>query len=697
MNAVTATNHLLGEITGLVVVIEALGGPEADRDMQAYPPQSKVTDTVNRNVAKMAAINGLPMYGANLARQVDDPFVNAIVNRLISRENGRHTAFATIYDAKLVLKKKTTKRLFVKSLANAGLWVPPPWGWLSAAVAYGTHLLMNKELLEFGIEYVILEGLELLVANPVMRELKVKIVEDKLIPAIAAHGDYLAGRPSLIGGRRPQTTSSSVVNYSIEQSLDHLSEVYHVDASLFPTLKTQPLLQQLRLPIVQEAPPSMKGTAANQYEPPWDNDELALDDPTDPVQEIREKMAENQRKTERQIQQLKDRIEFLTNLENEVKDLKERTGVNDEERKAFEDEQQKLSEMISKKRIELQEREKDLAKIKEERRNMEQAFAELDKAPAGSGNPSAKEKHLALVGVPAAGGTTLPANTLRGMNQKEERYTQWVRATYPYVDAFRAPILALFRQRLEHSQAAKHYKKWTDRYTLIKAWQFRSGYRFRKTAGGGPDNDANGEWFLDRRQEPLRMYVMEEKFDPKQPSPVPQPGQQRVQKGFERWTKDTDAGKEMAEDMLTIVAVTHRDLKPLFSPAIYPAASKNGVTTFAQAMYYNSNEQTPGEQGKASTSQAKVGWDTLNWNHEKPVPEWGTEASRSSAKWPWDLFESSKAWKGHAGAKLNWQAKLMPVRKRRLIPAAGAAVFESRAMAEDAAKSLLFFDQMVTH
>jgi hypothetical protein len=39
----------------------------------------------------------------------------------------------------------------------------------------------------------------------------------------------------------------------------------------------------------------------------------------------------------------------------------------------------------------------------------------------------------------------------------------------------------------------------------------------------------------------------------------------------------------------------------------------------------------------------------------------------------------------------------MPVRKRRLIPAAGAAVFESRAMAEDAAKSLLFFDQMVTH
>jgi len=37
MNAVTATNHLLGEATGLVVVIEALGGPEADEGLVDYP------------------------------------------------------------------------------------------------------------------------------------------------------------------------------------------------------------------------------------------------------------------------------------------------------------------------------------------------------------------------------------------------------------------------------------------------------------------------------------------------------------------------------------------------------------------------------------------------------------------------------------------------------------------------------------
>ena len=34
MNAVTATNHLLGEVTALVVILEGLGGPEAFLDMK---------------------------------------------------------------------------------------------------------------------------------------------------------------------------------------------------------------------------------------------------------------------------------------------------------------------------------------------------------------------------------------------------------------------------------------------------------------------------------------------------------------------------------------------------------------------------------------------------------------------------------------------------------------------------------------
>src|SRR6185369_4214642 len=44
MNSLTATNHLLGEVTGLCVVIEALGGPEMDAGMAVYTKQNQTLD-----------------------------------------------------------------------------------------------------------------------------------------------------------------------------------------------------------------------------------------------------------------------------------------------------------------------------------------------------------------------------------------------------------------------------------------------------------------------------------------------------------------------------------------------------------------------------------------------------------------------------------------------------------------------------
>jgi hypothetical protein len=695
MNAITATNHLLGEATALVVVIEGLGGPEADEKMEAYPPQSKITDEVNRGLVDLATINGLAVYGAQAAGKADKKFLNAIVNKLISKDQ-KHKAFATIYDSKMVLKKKVTSRLIAKSIANAGLWVPPWWGWLTAIPAYAVHIACNVQLAEFGIEFAILEGLERLVTT-VVRELKVTIIEDKLIPAIAAHGDYLAGRPSLIAKNRP-TADSGIVNYAIRQSLDHLGEVYDVEAAIYPTAITYPGINHLRLPIMPEAPPSMAGTQKNERD--WGDDDLKFEDAKDPTAEIKKKMAENKRKIESRIRQLEQGIEFLTKLFNEVQDLKEQTGVNQEERQAFQKEQAEISEDIAAKRKELEQRKKDLEDLKRKEKEIDAALSQLKKAPPGSGNISAAPKHLALTGIqppPATGGggNPRPARYI-GMNQAEERTTQWVRATYPYVDAFRAPILAMFRENLDECEAAKHYKKWTDRYTLTKSWQFRSGYRFRKAGRDATGNDF-GEWFRNTKFQPLTAYVMVERFDPDKEPPSARPGAKRVQKGHEEWTKDTEAAKNMAEDMLSVVAMTHREIEPHFSPVIYPVATKSGMTTFAQAIYYNGNEQTPNEKDKKATTQAKVGWDTLNWDHSKPIPEWGTALTTSPANYPWDLFESSEVWKGNAGVKLNWQAKLMPVTKRRLTPAVLAAGAKSFDMGENVGKSLLFFDQMVTH
>ena len=78
------------------------------------------------------------------AGKVDGKFLDVVVNKFVSKKDAKHKALATIYDSKLALKKSTAKRLIAKSIANAGLWVPPPWGWISAIAAYAVHIKMNR-------------------------------------------------------------------------------------------------------------------------------------------------------------------------------------------------------------------------------------------------------------------------------------------------------------------------------------------------------------------------------------------------------------------------------------------------------------------------------------------------------------------------------------------------------------------------
>jgi hypothetical protein len=152
--------------------------------------------------------------------------------------------------------------------------------------------------------------------------------------------------------------------------------------------------------------------------------------------------------------------------------------------------------------------------------------------------------------------------------------------------------------------------------------------------------------------------------------------------------------------MFTVVAMTHRELEPLFSPVVYPVASNFGVTTFAQAIFYNSNEQQAPEGNMPSTVQPKVAWDTLNWAPTASPPEWGAEASVApDTKWPWEIFERGNAYMEKAAARLNWQAKLMPVTKTRFEKAIGAAFVQTRDEKMTASLGAAWprFDSMVTH
>ena len=174
------------------------------------------------------------------------------------------------------------------------------------------------------------------------------------------------------------------------------------------------------------------------------------------------------------------------------------------------------------------------------------------------------------------------------------------------------------------------------------------------------------------------MHVMKDAFDGEQ-----------SRKGSELWTNSSDEGKAKAEDYFTLIGFAHRDFKPLFSTVVYPSSSSKGITTYAQAIFYNGNEQRSPEGG---SYQTKIGWDTLNWDPNSQIPEWGGPATKANEdKWPWEVFNSNDH---RLKVKLNWQPKLMPVTQSRLEESSEDLPGD---MAGNVDHAIEYFEQLGTH
>jgi len=244
---------------------------------------------------------------------------------------------------------------------------------------------------------------------------------------------------------------------------------------------------------------------------------------------------------------------------------------------------------------------------------------------------------------------------------KTEETTQWVRASYPWVDSMRAPIISGMKSPavLMLSKAGVWYGHWTNRFTLAKSHSYRSGRPLAKLAGP---------------QEKMKMFVMRD--------------MQPDRKGRESWTTDSPE----AERLFTVMGFTTHQADALFSPVIFGGASHAQVA-YAQAMYYNANPQEPGNSG---ATQPRVGWDTLNWMPPVNVPEYGNVPTERGSLWPpWSIFERTKQ-SNTPQIKLNWQAKLVPVTRRRLSQAAGGSSYKGN-IREWIGKGLQNTRQLDTH
>jgi hypothetical protein len=616
-----------------------------------------------------AAING--GYGASAFNSADKLFLKVAVG-LISpekEENAKHKAFATIYDSKRILKRDLRKRLIIKTIANAGFYVPPPFGWATMAAAYIAHADSNIEIGKDTKEYLILEGFEILVTK--IKPIKVDIFEDRLIPALVKHGDLLAGNVLNTGPVR-----TSVVNAGIADTFERLGKVYEVEAAIYPGPTTW------SLPLEREPEASTNRGSRNQNEQPgWGTDDVPVESTDDLISDLKDTIEDQQDEiSTRQWwlgQELAPQSPFvegtMAQLEKKIDDLLDQDPKSPlkEQALAEKEEIRKLREIKTNR----------IKELEEQKKKLDREFEKMKALIESAGSVVNVPGNLSIKGIPQD-----------NMNQAEERYTQWVRATYPYVDAFRAPIINKFKDELKKSKAAEHFQKWTNRYTLVKAWKFRSGFR----AKGEKGSSQPLKWSKDPnnpKSKPITLYVMKGAY------PQSRPGS-RDRKGLENWTKDTRDGKREAEELFTVVSITQRKLEPLFSPVLYKDPAEIGFTTFAQAIFYNGNKQSPAKADEKLKVQADLGWDTLNWTPGASVPEWGappTVAPENIEEWPWTAFlESSGDHLKPAKVTLNWQAKLMPVTQSRFTKAAAATVLTPELMLK-LGEAIPFFDTLVNH
>ena len=525
MNSMTATNHMLGELTAIVAIHEALGGPEVDVGIEASTIESQALDSTINTLKRLAPIRGLETYGITEAlTDADKDFLNFVSDRMAA-DNGNHRAFATIYDSKLTLKRKYAKWLMRKSIANLGLFVPPPWGYATAAAGLGVHLMATAEIAGITKEWLVLMALEEMVVQT--KDLKVQILEQQLIPSLVAHAEMIAARDQDSDSNVTQSLTGGLVGHAIQDSLDHLSPSIE--------LSTYPRPFALKLPVEPEPAPTLQG---GPDAPEWDGDSNNQDDSTG-INFLR--IVRNHRKQVNKINgrisRLNRDIKTLNEQETDVDKLLKNAAPASSQEKNLQSEIEEIEKLRTDKRATIENLNLRLADLKQE-------FGEFMKTV---------EQYQSTIGGRGGNLSDAPGHLPALLNQQQERHSQWVRATWPYLDALRAPILTQFEDQLKRSNAKKHFIKWTNRYTLVKSWQFRSGYRFEKTS------DSAGRWTKSQDVEPLQMYVMKDAYN--------KSGNE--QKGREPWTGSDKRGKQAAEKLVYNRRTgTSRVFSPIRAPSL---------------------------------------------------------------------------------------------------------------------------------
>ncbi len=177
MNAVTATNHVMGELTGIVIVHHALGGDLLDDGGKAEDASSLKSLTIMKG-SDLKSINNLLDLAKTGAEALG--YQETEVYRLVREKDGVH-AEAAILDGKVTLKKRLTE-VYMSIIAAKIMQKFPPTAAAGAALEAAMVILEQW----IGVEYRVMNAAES--AAQGLTSLK-QMVRDKVLPETKRYTD----------------------------------------------------------------------------------------------------------------------------------------------------------------------------------------------------------------------------------------------------------------------------------------------------------------------------------------------------------------------------------------------------------------------------------------------------------------------------------------------------------------------------
>lgn len=187
--------------------------------------------------------------------------------------------------------------------------------------------------------------------------------------------------------------------------------------------------------------------------------------------------------------------------------------------------------------------------------------------------------------------------------------SQLVRASTPWIQYWRLPILKFGEDALFLSRFKCYYQDFTDKFTIERA-------KFMKT---------------DKKVNPVILKDLELDGE---------------DKTYELWTYANEGSRE-ADRIFCLIGFAHRAKTGGAAIRMFRQGNPDGLLAYAQVMVYNGNPQVRGQTGGW---QRTAGWDTLNWGNT--VPE-VTSCNPNVGTCP--IPDAPKPL-----IRINWRVKLVP-------------------------------------